>query len=115
MLIHDTQRVSKYLENRVNGKLPSLISYVTSIIYHHCTLGHPVSNPGYKCGIIDGAVQYSWQSSKCNKKLGYICYSEGPLAAPTEGIEKIPSFLFSLKNLIDTISLTFFFCSSYAS
>uniref|UniRef100_A0AAZ1WYV4 Mannose receptor, C type 1b n=1 Tax=Oreochromis aureus TaxID=47969 RepID=A0AAZ1WYV4_OREAU len=43
--------------------------------------GHPVSNPGYKCGIIDGAVQYSWQSSKCNKKLGYICYSEGPLAS----------------------------------
>uniref|UniRef100_A0A3P9CY12 Mannose receptor, C type 1b n=1 Tax=Maylandia zebra TaxID=106582 RepID=A0A3P9CY12_9CICH len=26
----------------------------------------------------------SWQSSKCNKKLGYICYSEGPLDAPTE-------------------------------
>uniref|UniRef100_A0AAZ1WXN7 Mannose receptor, C type 1b n=1 Tax=Oreochromis aureus TaxID=47969 RepID=A0AAZ1WXN7_OREAU len=49
--------------------------------------GHPVSNPGYKCGIIDGAVQYSWQSSKCNKKLGYICYSEGPLAAPTEAAE----------------------------
>uniref|UniRef100_A0A3Q2WPY2 Mannose receptor, C type 1b n=1 Tax=Haplochromis burtoni TaxID=8153 RepID=A0A3Q2WPY2_HAPBU len=43
------------------------------------TVGHPVSNPGYKCGIIDGAVQFSWQSSKCNKKLGYICYSEGPL------------------------------------
>uniref|UniRef100_A0A3B4GEM7 Macrophage mannose receptor 1-like n=1 Tax=Pundamilia nyererei TaxID=303518 RepID=A0A3B4GEM7_9CICH len=37
--------------------------------------GHPVSNPGYKCGIIDGAVQFSWQSSKCNKKLGYICYT----------------------------------------
>ncbi|XP_035764283.1 macrophage mannose receptor 1-like [Neolamprologus brichardi] len=49
--------------------------------------GHPVSNPGYKCGIIDGAVQYSWQSLKCNKKLGYICYSEGPLPAPTEGAE----------------------------
>uniref|UniRef100_A0A3Q2VRL7 Mannose receptor, C type 1b n=1 Tax=Haplochromis burtoni TaxID=8153 RepID=A0A3Q2VRL7_HAPBU len=49
--------------------------------------GHPVSNPGYKCGIIDGAVQFSWQSSKCNKKLGYICYSEGPLDAPTEAPE----------------------------
>ncbi|XP_039873788.1 macrophage mannose receptor 1-like isoform X1 [Simochromis diagramma] len=49
--------------------------------------GHPVSNPGYKCGIIDGTVQFSWQSSKCNKKLGYICYSEGPLDAPTEAPE----------------------------
>uniref|UniRef100_A0A3P9CYR3 Mannose receptor, C type 1b n=1 Tax=Maylandia zebra TaxID=106582 RepID=A0A3P9CYR3_9CICH len=60
---------------------------MTSFIYHHCSVGHPVSNPGYKCGIIDGAVQLSWQSSKCNKKLGYICYSEGPLDAPTEAPE----------------------------
>uniref|UniRef100_A0A3Q0R9F3 Mannose receptor, C type 1b n=1 Tax=Amphilophus citrinellus TaxID=61819 RepID=A0A3Q0R9F3_AMPCI len=55
--------------------------------YHYGTLGHPVSNPGHTCGIIDGAVQYSWQSSKCNKKLGYICYSKGPLTPPTEATE----------------------------
>ncbi|XP_061588555.1 macrophage mannose receptor 1-like [Cololabis saira] len=45
--------------------------------------GHPVSSPGQLCAIIDGEVQYSWQSSNCNKKLGYICYSKGVLAAPT--------------------------------
>ncbi|XP_047444532.1 macrophage mannose receptor 1-like [Mugil cephalus] len=49
--------------------------------------GHPLSNPGDNCGVIDGEVQYSWQSSKCDKKLGYICYSEGVLAPPTEAAE----------------------------
>uniref|UniRef100_A0A3Q1GW30 Mannose receptor, C type 1b n=1 Tax=Acanthochromis polyacanthus TaxID=80966 RepID=A0A3Q1GW30_9TELE len=50
--------------------------------------GHPLSDPGQTCGIIDGAVQYSWQSSKCNKKLGYICYSKSVTAPPTEGKRK---------------------------
>ncbi|KAM6919049.1 macrophage mannose receptor 1-like [Xenentodon cancila] len=45
--------------------------------------GHPLSSPGQLCAIINGEVQYSWQSSSCNKKLGYICYSRGVLAAPT--------------------------------
>uniref|UniRef100_A0AAQ5XYV6 Mannose receptor, C type 1b n=1 Tax=Amphiprion ocellaris TaxID=80972 RepID=A0AAQ5XYV6_AMPOC len=49
--------------------------------------GHPLSDPGQTCGIIDGAVQYSWQSSKCNKKLGYICYSKSVSAPPTEAAE----------------------------
>ncbi|XP_075954227.1 macrophage mannose receptor 1-like [Anarhichas minor] len=38
--------------------------------------GHPLPNPGHNCAIVDPAVQYSWQSSPCSKKLGYICYSE---------------------------------------
>ncbi|XP_035994268.1 macrophage mannose receptor 1 [Fundulus heteroclitus] len=46
--------------------------------------GHPLHNPGYSCGMMDGVLRYSWQSSKCNKKLGYICYSKGVLASPTE-------------------------------
>ncbi|XP_042353414.1 macrophage mannose receptor 1-like [Plectropomus leopardus] len=46
--------------------------------------GHPLSDPGHTCGIIDSDVQYSWQSSTCNKKLGYICYSEGEVIAPTQ-------------------------------
>ncbi|XP_038573590.1 macrophage mannose receptor 1-like [Micropterus salmoides] len=46
--------------------------------------GHPLSSPGHNCAIVDGAVQYSWQSSTCTKKLGYICYSEGAVAPPTE-------------------------------
>ncbi|KAM4552771.1 macrophage mannose receptor 1-like [Odontesthes bonariensis] len=49
--------------------------------------GYPLSSLGHTCGIIDGAVQYSWQSSKCNKKLGYICYSKRVSAAPTEATE----------------------------
>ncbi|KAK2822606.1 hypothetical protein Q5P01_022671 [Channa striata] len=49
--------------------------------------GHPLPYPGYSCGIVNGAVQYSWQSSQCNKKLGYICISDGAVAAPTEAPE----------------------------
>uniref|UniRef100_A0AAQ4P8Z2 Mannose receptor, C type 1b n=1 Tax=Gasterosteus aculeatus aculeatus TaxID=481459 RepID=A0AAQ4P8Z2_GASAC len=37
--------------------------------------GHPLPNPGHSCGIVDPAVQYSWQSLPCSKKLGYICYT----------------------------------------
>ncbi|XP_037642854.1 macrophage mannose receptor 1-like [Sebastes umbrosus] len=49
--------------------------------------GHPLPTPGQTCAIIDGDVQYSWQSSPCTKKLGYICYSEGAGATPTEAAE----------------------------
>ncbi|XP_071348972.1 macrophage mannose receptor 1-like [Trachinotus anak] len=49
--------------------------------------GHPLPNPGQNCAIVDGAVQYSWQSSTCTKKLGYICYSDGAVAPPTEAVE----------------------------
>ncbi|XP_035994263.1 macrophage mannose receptor 1 isoform X3 [Fundulus heteroclitus] len=48
--------------------------------------GHPFTDPGHSCGIIDGVVRFSWQSSKCDYKLGYICYSKGILASPTEGL-----------------------------
>ncbi|KAM3604663.1 uncharacterized protein V6R79_014470 [Siganus canaliculatus] len=36
--------------------------------------GHPISNPGHNCAVMNGVVQFSWQSSTCTKKLGYICY-----------------------------------------
>ncbi|XP_038573591.1 macrophage mannose receptor 1-like [Micropterus salmoides] len=49
--------------------------------------GHPLPNPGYNCAIFDPAVQYSWQSSPCSKKLGYICYSEVAEQQPTQAIE----------------------------
>ncbi|XP_014899453.1 macrophage mannose receptor 1-like isoform X2 [Poecilia latipinna] len=45
--------------------------------------GHPVNNPAHTCGVMDGSVRYAWQSSTCNKKFGYICYSKGVLASPT--------------------------------
>jgi len=62
--------------------------HVTSFLNFHHPLGYPFSSLGHTCGIIDGSVQNSWQSSNCNKKLGYICYSKGDLAAPTEGNKK---------------------------
>ncbi|KAM4727472.1 macrophage mannose receptor 1-like [Anableps anableps] len=49
--------------------------------------GHPIANPAHTCGMMDGGLRYAWQSSKCNKKLGYICYSKGLLASPTEGLD----------------------------
>ncbi|KAI3374792.1 hypothetical protein L3Q82_021350, partial [Scortum barcoo] len=49
--------------------------------------GHPLPNPGHNCAVADPAVQYAWQSSACTKKLGYICYSEGTVARPTEAAE----------------------------
>ncbi|KAG8014277.1 Macrophage mannose receptor 1, partial [Nibea albiflora] len=50
--------------------------------------GHPASSPGHNCGIMSGAVQYSWQSSTCSKKLGYICYSKKELPGlPTEATQ----------------------------
>uniref|UniRef100_A0A7N6ADX3 Mannose receptor, C type 1b n=1 Tax=Anabas testudineus TaxID=64144 RepID=A0A7N6ADX3_ANATE len=49
--------------------------------------GHPLPNPGYNCAILDPAVQYSWQSSLCSKKLGYICYSKGAEETPTQAVE----------------------------
>ncbi|XP_047223891.1 macrophage mannose receptor 1-like isoform X2 [Girardinichthys multiradiatus] len=55
--------------------------------YFNWDSGHPFTDPGHSCGIIDGTLRFSWQSSKCNYKLGYICYSKGVLASPTEGLD----------------------------
>ncbi|XP_068427308.1 macrophage mannose receptor 1-like [Clinocottus analis] len=46
--------------------------------------GHPLPNPGHNCAIVDPAVQYSWQSLPCSKKLGYICYSEAAEILPAQ-------------------------------
>ncbi|KAF3698790.1 Macrophage mannose receptor 1 [Channa argus] len=43
--------------------------------------GNPLPNPGHNCAFLDSDGQQSWQSSTCNKKLGYICYKAG--APPT--------------------------------
>ncbi|KAL6103984.1 uncharacterized protein ACO6RY_13810 [Pungitius sinensis] len=48
--------------------------------------GHPLPSPGHSCGIVDPAVQYSWQSSPCSKKLGYICYSKAAEILPAQGV-----------------------------
>ncbi|XP_039998645.1 macrophage mannose receptor 1-like [Xiphias gladius] len=49
--------------------------------------GHPLPNPGYSCAMVDGIEEYSWQSSTCTKKLGYICYSDGAVTPPTEAVK----------------------------
>ncbi|XP_067385114.1 macrophage mannose receptor 1-like [Channa argus] len=54
--------------------------------YMNWDSGHPLPNPGYNCALLDPAVQYSWQSLTCSKKLGYICYSEKPQETPTQAV-----------------------------
>ncbi|XP_015227054.1 PREDICTED: macrophage mannose receptor 1-like [Cyprinodon variegatus] len=46
--------------------------------------GHPLPNPGHNCAVLDTAGQFSWQSSSCTKKLGYICYKGGSPPAPPQ-------------------------------
>ncbi|XP_040911918.1 macrophage mannose receptor 1-like [Toxotes jaculatrix] len=46
--------------------------------------GHPLPDPGHNCAALDPAVQYSWQSAPCSKKLGYICYSKRAEEIPTQ-------------------------------
>lgn len=35
--------------------------------------GHPSSQPGLNCATLNAAKVSKWESSACNKKLGYIC------------------------------------------
>ncbi|KAG8014276.1 Macrophage mannose receptor 1 [Nibea albiflora] len=49
--------------------------------------GYPLDNPGHNCAILDPAVHYSWQSSPCSKKLGYICHSTVAEEVPTQAPE----------------------------
>ncbi|XP_028282934.1 macrophage mannose receptor 1b isoform X2 [Parambassis ranga] len=52
--------------------------------YLRWDVGHPVPNPGYNCALLDTTGQYSWQTSSCAKKLGYICYKDGTPPAPPQ-------------------------------
>uniref|UniRef100_A0A1A8MEC8 Macrophage mannose receptor 1-like n=2 Tax=Nothobranchius pienaari TaxID=704102 RepID=A0A1A8MEC8_9TELE len=45
--------------------------------------GNPVSNPGHNCAVLDSFGQYSWQSSSCTKKMGYICHKGGNPPTPS--------------------------------
>ncbi|XP_042352883.1 macrophage mannose receptor 1-like [Plectropomus leopardus] len=49
--------------------------------------GHPLPDPGHNCAIVEPAAEYSWQSSPCSKKLGYICYSKEAEVLPTKAVE----------------------------
>uniref|UniRef100_A0A7N5ZZC2 Mannose receptor, C type 1b n=1 Tax=Anabas testudineus TaxID=64144 RepID=A0A7N5ZZC2_ANATE len=51
--------------------------------YLRWSTGHPLPNPGHNCAFLDTAEQY-WQSSTCNKKMGYICYIDGAPPTPPQ-------------------------------
>ncbi|XP_063741471.1 macrophage mannose receptor 1-like isoform X2 [Eleginops maclovinus] len=55
--------------------------------YMNWDSGHPLSDPGHICAIADPAVQYSWQSSLCSMKIGYICYSKAAEPLPTNAAD----------------------------
>ncbi|KAM9323118.1 LOW QUALITY PROTEIN: macrophage mannose receptor 1-like [Pholidichthys leucotaenia] len=45
--------------------------------------GNPRPNPGHNCAFYESSDSNNWQSSSCDKKLGYICYKDGaPLPTP---------------------------------
>ncbi|XP_047445681.1 macrophage mannose receptor 1-like isoform X2 [Mugil cephalus] len=46
--------------------------------------GHPLPNPGHNCAFLNTVGQYSWQSSSCAKKMGYICYKDGAPPTPPQ-------------------------------
>lgn len=82
--------------------------------------GNPLPNPGHNCAFLDTAGQHTWQSSSCSKKLGYICYKDGPSPAPPESKEKhakLFTHFFYNRNAVSVWSATFaiFIQSSFPS
>uniref|UniRef100_A0A3Q3KWV0 Mannose receptor, C type 1b n=1 Tax=Mastacembelus armatus TaxID=205130 RepID=A0A3Q3KWV0_9TELE len=56
--------------------------------YLRWNTGHPLPNPGHNCAFLESAGQHTWQSSTCNKKMGYICYKDGAPPAPPQTVEE---------------------------
>uniref|UniRef100_A0AAZ3SL44 Mannose receptor, C type 1b n=1 Tax=Oncorhynchus tshawytscha TaxID=74940 RepID=A0AAZ3SL44_ONCTS len=46
--------------------------------YFRWDSGHPLSDPGHICGLVDPGQQSYWQSSLCSKKHGYVCQKDPP-------------------------------------
>uniref|UniRef100_A0A8C7JHA2 Macrophage mannose receptor 1-like n=1 Tax=Oncorhynchus kisutch TaxID=8019 RepID=A0A8C7JHA2_ONCKI len=46
--------------------------------YFRWESGHPLSDPGHICGLVDPGQQSYWQSSLCSKKHGYVCQKDPP-------------------------------------
>uniref|UniRef100_A0A665X444 Macrophage mannose receptor 1-like n=1 Tax=Echeneis naucrates TaxID=173247 RepID=A0A665X444_ECHNA len=55
--------------------------------YLKWSAGNPLPNPGHNCAFLESAGQYTWESSSCAKKMGYICYNEG---VPPQGFCSSP-------------------------
>ncbi|XP_029935851.1 macrophage mannose receptor 1 [Myripristis murdjan] len=55
--------------------------------------GHPSSEPGLNCGVLNAGKASKWESSACTKKLGYICRKGNSTSMPLPSIGKDqPSF-----------------------
>uniref|UniRef100_A0AAZ3P0P1 Mannose receptor, C type 1b n=1 Tax=Oncorhynchus tshawytscha TaxID=74940 RepID=A0AAZ3P0P1_ONCTS len=54
--------------------------------YFRWDSGHPLSDPGHICGLVDPGQQSYWQSSLCSKKHGYVCLSERPTYTPVHPV-----------------------------
>ncbi|KAK2822607.1 hypothetical protein Q5P01_022672 [Channa striata] len=52
--------------------------------YLRWAAGNPLPNPGHNCAFLNSAGQHTWESSTCNKKLGYICYKDGAPPTPPQ-------------------------------
>uniref|UniRef100_A0A8C7RAM9 Mannose receptor, C type 1b n=1 Tax=Oncorhynchus mykiss TaxID=8022 RepID=A0A8C7RAM9_ONCMY len=46
--------------------------------YFRWDSGHPLTDPGHICGLVDPSQQSYWQSSLCSKKHGYVCQKDPP-------------------------------------
>uniref|UniRef100_A0A667Y143 Mannose receptor C-type 1 n=1 Tax=Myripristis murdjan TaxID=586833 RepID=A0A667Y143_9TELE len=54
--------------------------------------GHPSSEPGLNCGVLNAGKASKWESSACTKKLGYICRKGNSTSMPLPVCYKFPSF-----------------------
>uniref|UniRef100_A0A3Q3VSG6 Macrophage mannose receptor 1 n=1 Tax=Mola mola TaxID=94237 RepID=A0A3Q3VSG6_MOLML len=54
--------------------------------------GHPSSEPGHTCAILNTGKASKWESSACNKKLGYICRKGSLTSLTPPPIKNQPSF-----------------------
>ncbi|XP_057680492.1 macrophage mannose receptor 1 [Corythoichthys intestinalis] len=53
--------------------------------------GHPSSDPGMNCATLNAGKAAKWETSNCNKKLGYICRKGNSTSLPMLPINQ-PSF-----------------------
>ncbi|XP_068603912.1 macrophage mannose receptor 1 [Brachionichthys hirsutus] len=54
--------------------------------------GHPSSDPGFVCVTLNAGKASKWESSACNKKLGYICRRGTSTSLPIPYSKDQPSF-----------------------
>lgn len=53
--------------------------------------GHPSSEPGLTCANLNAGKASKWESSSCDKKLGYICRKGNSTSLPTIPSKYIPN------------------------